>query len=151
MGEEQEESFLERRSLQQIVNDGDYALSLHEFLVRYPDMDDETKNLVRAAFHKIDVNGDGVIQRKEIEALLDDAETSDEESLLESHPLSLHDMGNDDALSLHELLARYPDMDDDTKNLVRAAFHKIDVNGDGVVQRKEIEALLDEADALDEE
>ena len=72
------------------------------------------------------------------------------ESLLESHPLSLHDMVNDDALSLHELLARYPDMDDDTKNLVRAAFHKIDVNADGVVQRKEIEALLDEADALDE-
>jgi len=104
---------------------------------------------VRAAFHKIDVNGDGVVQRKEIEALLDDAETLDEESLLERRPL--HDMGNDDALSLHELLARYPDMDDDTRNLVRAAFHKIDVNGDGVVQRKEIEALLDDAETLDEE
>merc|ERR1712135_188109 len=203
-----------------------------ELLARHPDTDDETKNLVRAAFHKIDVNGDGVVQRKEIEALLDEADTLDEErdlevdsfdtvltgvdtdgdgvlsidelisqdpsmgaaaklllkrafeeadqngdrridddemgdflrevdealslrseqeSLLERRPLHQHVNDGDDALSLHELLARYPDMDDDTRNLVRAAFHKIDVNGDGVVQRKEIEALLDDAETLDEE
>merc|ERR1712135_266265 len=121
-----------------------------ESLARHPDTDDETKNLVRAAFHKIDVNGDGVIQRKEIEALLDEADALDEESLPERRPLHQHVNDGDDALPLYELLARYPDMDDDTRNLVRAAFHKIDVNGDGVVQRKEIEALLDDAETLDE-
>merc|ERR1712135_127243 len=203
-----------------------------ESLARHPDTDDETKNLVRAAFHKIDVNGDGVVQRKEIEALLDEADALDEEqdlevdsfdtvltgvdtdgdgvlsidelisqdpsmdaatklllkrafeeadqngnrridfhemsdflrevdealslrseqeSLLERRPLHQHVNDGDDALSLHKLFSRYPDMDDDTRNLVRAAFHKIDVNGDGVVQRKEIEALLDDAETLDEE
>merc|ERR1712135_15056 len=141
----EQESLLERRPLHQHVNDGDDALSLHELLARYPDMDDDTRNLVRAAFHKIDVKGDGVVQRKEIEALLDDAETLDEESLLERRPL--HDMGNDDALSLHELVAQDPSMDAATKLLVKRVFEEADQNGDGRIDDDEFGGFLH---ALDE-
>uniref|UniRef100_A0A7S1AZ77 EF-hand domain-containing protein n=1 Tax=Noctiluca scintillans TaxID=2966 RepID=A0A7S1AZ77_NOCSC len=146
-----QESLLESHPLHAIASDDDGALSLHQLLVRYPDMDDETRNLVRAAFRKIDVNGDGVIQRKEIEALLDDAETSDEEQGLEvdSFDTVLRgvDTDGDGVLSVDELVAQDPTMDAATKFLVKRVFEEADQNGDGRLDDDEFGGFLH---ALDE-